>query len=149
MDEDIDIDGDDQVIFGEAQFTERDIVPVSRPQEDIDEEDVEVEIEGDDHDDALVAAGKAPQRRIPEQTDDSGPPRMDVTGMTEATKSELAIVSARQRGDKSALVVALENKIKLMVGRVIVLTNSLSEPHNFRVGIYRFAIKCSVMQNMY
>ncbi|PPQ78209.1 hypothetical protein CVT25_015528, partial [Psilocybe cyanescens] len=122
VDEDIDIDGDDQVIFGEAQFTERDIVPVNQPREDIDE-DAEVEIEGDDDDEAqeeqrtlrdLVAAGKAPKRRITGQTDEGGPLHADVVGMTETTKSELAILSARQRGDKIALVVALENKIKLM-----------------------------------
>jgi len=30
---------------------------------------------------------------------------------------DLAIASARQRGDKASLIVALENKIKLLVSR--------------------------------
>ncbi|KAH9482519.1 hypothetical protein JR316_0004619 [Psilocybe cubensis] len=129
VDEDIDIDGDDQAVFGEVQFTESDIVPVQRPQEDIDE-DVDIEIEATDDVEPLASVQTSSQRQIPGQTDETASPRLDVTGMTELTKSELAVLSARQRRDKAALVVALENKIRLMVSHTITLALSFSELQN-------------------
>lgn len=119
VDEDVDIDGDDQTVFGEAQFTEGDIVPVNERTEEIDE-DVEIEIENDDDDEAqqaqkslrdLIAAGK---RKASQVTQTS-----NVNHSSEADKIELAILNARQRGDKASLVSSLENKIRLLVCKTL------------------------------
>ncbi|KDR84010.1 hypothetical protein GALMADRAFT_262367 [Galerina marginata CBS 339.88] len=120
VDEEVDIDGDDQVIFGETQFTEGDVVPVNLGQEEVDE-DFEVEIEGDDDDEAqqaqrtlrdLIAPGKAGKQVL--QNGEVGRHGVDLTSFCEMDKLDFTILSTRQRGDKSALLLALENKIKLL-----------------------------------
>ncbi|KAF8914230.1 hypothetical protein CPB84DRAFT_1758762 [Gymnopilus junonius] len=114
VEEEVDIDGDDQIVFGEAQFTEGDIVPISGRIEEIDV-DVDVEIEGDNDDEAqqaqkslrdLIAAGK---RKSPQVATTP-----DVSHSSEVDKIELAILNARQRGDEGDLISALENKIRLL-----------------------------------
>lgn len=116
----MDVDGDDQ--FGDAQFTEGDILPVDASQPAV-EEEIEVEIE-DDEDEAqraqktlraLVAEGKVIRR-----TSDVGIAGVkakmeEVMGMADTEKMDLAILGARKRGDKSSLITALENKVKQLV----------------------------------
>lgn len=116
VDEEIDIDGDDEAVFGEAQFTEGDIVPIN-PNVDIDE-DIEVEIEEDDgprHEGSTLGNVVPAAGSVHGQKDDSGNTHIDITAMSETDKSELNILIARQQGDKAALVTALESKIKLLV----------------------------------
>ncbi|KAF7775729.1 hypothetical protein Agabi119p4_4122 [Agaricus bisporus var. burnettii] len=55
VEDDIDIDGDDQDTYGEAQFTEGDILPVDEAHPAPVDEDVDVEIEGDQTDEADAA----------------------------------------------------------------------------------------------
>ncbi|PPQ71099.1 hypothetical protein CVT24_009850 [Panaeolus cyanescens] len=106
----VDIEGDDNEVFGEVQFTEGDIVPVvvSRPEID---EDGEVEIEDDGSDDGqktlqeLVAASAHIHQ-------EKASLRRDVSAAE--GEADQAILNARQRKDKASLVTALENKIKLL-----------------------------------
>jgi len=110
VEEEIDIDGDDQAVFGEAQFTEGNIIPVDEDVRVVDE-DVDVDIEGDGVQQELrlrelVAAGSLgqvaeTQRLDTEHTDD----------IEAADKIEMAIISARQRGDKAGLILALQVKV--------------------------------------
>lgn len=122
MDDEVDIDGDDQA-FGEAQFTEGDIVPVSR--QEVDEDiDIDVEVDGSDDESPseqrtlrdLVAAGKVlkqptPSQIGPAQTHSEG----TVMGVSDIDSMDLAIAVARRKEDKTNLIQALENKIKQLV----------------------------------
>ncbi|KAJ7498631.1 hypothetical protein FB451DRAFT_1334305 [Mycena latifolia] len=96
VDEDIDIDGDDEAVFGEAQFTEGDIVAAFPPSQHLrpsDEDmDVDVDIGGDEEETLreLVAQGKVIKREKTEQ-------------QTEADRLDLAILAARNRGDQATL----------------------------------------------
>src|SRR6266571_4383253 len=80
--DEIDIEGDDQALYGEAQFTEGDVLPVDIEHEDA-HEDIEINIEDDDEDGVqkarqtlrdLVAAGKVradTETRLDKPTDPS------------------------------------------------------------------------------
>jgi hypothetical protein len=114
------VEGDDQDKFGEAQFTEGDILPVDNPQLVV-QDDVEVEIEGDGEDEAsrelktlrdLVAEGKVVQR---DRTEYLKAKMIEVLGVGEADQVDRAVLTAKKRGDKAALVAALENKIEQLV----------------------------------
>jgi len=120
VDDEIDIDGDDQIAFGDAQFTEGDIVPINAEREAVDE-DVEVEIMGDNDDEAqleqmtlrdLIVSGKTAKHPALGKGEAS---QMDVMDIAEAEKLDLAILLARERGDKTVLMNALEKKLKYMV----------------------------------
>jgi len=64
----------------------------------------------------LVAAGKPPQRRFCGQAAETRRPNAEDTDM--ADKTDMAILSARQRGDKTGLILALEAKVTEMVSRI-------------------------------
>lgn len=123
VDDEVDIDGEDQA-FGDAQFTEGDILPVDHPQPAVDQ-DVEVEIEGDSEDEAqreqktlrdLVAEGKVVRKAVSDDGINAVKEKMDeVMGVGDADKMDLAILAARKRGDKSSLITALKNKVKQLV----------------------------------
>lgn len=123
VDDEVDIDGDDQA-FGDAQFTEGDILPVDHPQPAV-EQDVEVEIEGDSEGEAqreqktlrdLVAEGKVVRKAVSNDGINAVKEKMDeVMGVGDADKMDLAILAARKRGDKSLLITALKNKVKQLV----------------------------------
>jgi hypothetical protein len=115
VEEEIDVDGDD--VFGESQFTEGDIVFVNEDVRVVDE-DVDVDIEGNDEQEQLrlrklVAAGSLGQgieapRLNAEDTDSVG----------KADEIEMAIISARQHGDKAGLILALEVKVTELVSQI-------------------------------
>ena len=120
VDDEIDIDGDDEIAFGDAQFTEGDIVSINAEQGAVDE-DIEVEIMGDNGDEArlehmtlrdLIVSGKTAERPALGKREESVKSQMDIA---EAEKLDLAILLARERGDKAVLMSALENKLKYMV----------------------------------
>ncbi|KAF9450631.1 hypothetical protein P691DRAFT_845370 [Macrolepiota fuliginosa MF-IS2] len=126
VDDEIDIDGDDQETYGEAQFTEGDILPVDGIHPSEADEDVEVEIEGDQTDEVdlaqktlrdLIAEGKV-QRRFPIDEGASGNAGSikgnanEVLGLDDADKADLAVFDAKKKGDKRALIAALEDKVK-------------------------------------
>ncbi|KAF7301969.1 RING-type domain-containing protein [Mycena indigotica] len=119
IDDEIDIDGDDEEVFGGIQFTERDVVnafPATeriRPTED--GEDMEVDIDGDGEETLreLVAQGKVIKRDRPaQQVLDSHRQTCD-----EVDKLELAILTAKSRGDQASLIGLLQSKIKLLESR--------------------------------
>lgn len=118
VDDEIDIDGDDE--FGEAQFTEGDIVGEFPPPQHIhqSEEDMDVDIGGDDDDETLrelVAQGKVIKREKSEQVEQADNPQLDTAAVDEADKIDLAILAAKNRGDKTSLLGLLQNKIKILV----------------------------------
>jgi len=91
VEEDVDIDGDDQAVYGEAQFTEDDVVPLN-PR--ITDEDEEVDVEAED--------SRSPSHR-------PQPPPVNDTDTV-----DIAIANARRTSDTDALVKALEQKVRQM-----------------------------------
>ena len=55
MEEELDIDGDDKAVYGDAQFTEGDVLPVHINRGDSIEDDFQVNIEDDREDEAQGA----------------------------------------------------------------------------------------------
>ncbi|TFK55624.1 hypothetical protein OE88DRAFT_1652021 [Heliocybe sulcata] len=109
IEEDIDVDGDDAAMFGEVQFTEGDVLG----------ESIDVDGGGGDDDDredgppdgstlrTLVAQGKVVKRRDVLKAEMN-----EVMGVGETDLMDLAIATAKQKGDTAALVLALEHKVK-------------------------------------
>ncbi|TRM68228.1 hypothetical protein BD626DRAFT_481131 [Schizophyllum amplum] len=127
IDEEIDVDGDDAEVFGAAQFDEGDIVPVQTVQMEADD-NLEIDIEGDevnaDHRTLrdLVADGKVVRRSAVE----CAKAEMDqVMGVGDADRIDLAILAAKRKGDKKALIVALEEKVDLLESLRISSSTSL------------------------
>ncbi|KIK04724.1 hypothetical protein K443DRAFT_675739 [Laccaria amethystina LaAM-08-1] len=140
VDDDVDVEGDDQDRFGEAQFTEGDILPVDNPQLVV-QEGIEVEIEGESEDEAsrelktlrdLVAEGKVVQRDRAEYLKAKV---VGVLGVGEVDQVDRGVLTAKKRGDKAALVAALENKIEQLESMRVSSSTSLScriclDPYN-------------------
>ncbi|KAF8450652.1 hypothetical protein L210DRAFT_3469776 [Boletus edulis BED1] len=99
--DDIDIDGTDHDVFGDAQFGEQDVLVESGV--DVDVDGVEHVHQRSDHD---------RQIQVTSSTDvsSSSRPRGSDEDMV-----EMAILTARSRGDSLALIVALEAKLDAMV----------------------------------
>jgi len=102
--DDIDIDGTDDAVFGDAQFGEADVLKVES------EADADVDGVGDvdqrsDHD-------RQTQATTPTDASSLSRPRDSDEDMD---KLDLAILTARSRGDNIALIVALEAKLNAMV----------------------------------
>jgi hypothetical protein len=126
----VDVDGDDEAVYGDAQFTEGDILGHTEDPN----EDADVQIDGDgtgtsDEDEDgnaqrktlrdLVAEGKVVRRRSPPGADGVNAVKAkmeEVMGVGDADKMNIAVNSARRNGNSSALIQALENKIKQLVG---------------------------------
>ncbi|KAJ6539656.1 hypothetical protein B0H19DRAFT_1180001 [Mycena capillaripes] len=124
IDDEIDIDGDDEAVFGEAQFTEGDIVATFPPSQHIhpSNEDMDVDIGGDDEEETLrelVAQGNVIKREKSEQVEQGDTPQRDTAAVDEADKIDLAILAAKNRGDQASLVGLLQNKIKILVRSVL------------------------------
>lgn len=123
VDDVLDIDGDDEAVFGGAQFTEGDILG---PQ-------AQVQIDSDSDSDSdtshpphktlreLVAAGRVVRRTDGPKIDGVESVEVvkakmeEVLGVGDADRLDGAVDSARMHGDRSALVLALEDKIKQLV----------------------------------
>lgn len=120
------MDGDDEAVFGDAQFTEGDILgPTSEPHVE-DNENEDVQIDGDSDEEGanrkrktlrdLVAEGKVVRRRSSHDGVDAVKAKMEeVMGVGDADKMDIAVNVARRQGSPSALIQALENKIKQLV----------------------------------
>ena len=104
MDEEIDIDGDDQVAYGETQFTEGDILPLNNPAA----EDPDVEVNIEDEDEESEPPSIEPSAVGSESRIASSHPNDTLV------KLHLSIESAKQKGDKKALVAALQSKITFL-----------------------------------
>ncbi|KAK7470378.1 hypothetical protein VKT23_001805 [Stygiomarasmius scandens] len=128
VEEEVDIDGDDAVIFGDAQFTEGDILGTSSESvrtREPSQDDTQVDIEGDEHEAEppektlrdLIAEGKATRQGAPSDSPEAVKQKVEeVIGVAESDKLDLAILTARRRGNQVALITALEDKLKLLVG---------------------------------
>jgi E3 ubiquitin-protein ligase RNF220 len=120
VDDEVDIDGDDEAVFGDAQFTEGDVLaPSNDPRHAVDNQELEVEIE-DDGDEIrlqnktlrdLVAEGGVSMK---EEGQGKGKAK-EVVEDRETSRTDLAIAIARKRGNLPALVSALDRKIKELV----------------------------------
>jgi hypothetical protein len=123
VEEDIDVDGDEEVLFGDAQFTENDVITRTNSTGGISEEssltEEEVDhIDGEDVDGkslrVLVSRGgftKARQSLTPAEA------TIEETVTGDLNQAEIAVLAARRTGKPSELVLALEAKIKLLVSR--------------------------------
>ncbi|EKM59269.1 uncharacterized protein PHACADRAFT_249651 [Phanerochaete carnosa HHB-10118-sp] len=126
----IDIDGEDEALYGAAQFTEDDVLG-SRPLSAGEDEDVQVDDE--DSSQSLGASGPAQDastaaalRHVIEgklvkkaalagEAEDVKKSLDEVMGIGETEQAECAIELAKKSGDAGALMAALENKVKLLV----------------------------------
>lgn len=121
----VDVDGDDEEVFGDVQFTESDVVtysPREQPAPVADsstQSSVEADHDVEDDEDALralVAAGKVIRRRTPPDNIAGVKAKMEeVMGVGEADRVDAAVLAARRVGSKASLINALEEKIKLLV----------------------------------
>ncbi|TFK64047.1 hypothetical protein BDN72DRAFT_825991 [Pluteus cervinus] len=114
VDDEVDIDGEDQT-FGDTQFTEGDILGPSS--EESIGEDLQVEIDGDEEDEAqlaqktlrdLIAGGV--KHRPPE----NGTAQEHASEVTTVEEIDLEIQAARKKGNRSKLVTALERKVDFL-----------------------------------
>ena len=125
--EDIDIDGTDDAIFGDPQFGEEDVVGLN---DDLGGNSGTINTDGKEgersnHDrqprKAWGSEGSLPQSRAPSDSH-SGDMPVDnewsggnIISDAENDRLDLAILAARKRGDHLTLMAALENKIKSIV----------------------------------
>jgi hypothetical protein len=96
----VDVDGDDKAVYGEAQFTEGDILPIHTERGDSSEDDFQVNIEDDGEDEARGA-----QQTLHDLVSQSGLRKR--TG-EDAGRRESFINSSE---------VAIQNKVKLKIFR--------------------------------
>lgn len=137
VEEELDIEGDDQAVYGEVQFTEKDVVPVRMARED----GFHVNIEDDSEDEGEVQRVQQAPHDLVSHSATNTEKLIEETGRfpddLEVDQIDLTIVVARDRGDKEGLLAAMENKIKHLVGlpvfspfgsvRLIELQESLRE----------------------
>ena len=124
VDEEIDIDGEDDAVYGAPQFTEGDVVnPLALPNEDED-----VDIDGD-----MGTSGSSSHTLVAElsgEHEDTPQIEASFTGLNNlkqavddiSWKGELdvlttAVERANKLGDPHALIEALQNKMKLLVSQ--------------------------------
>ncbi|KAI0638411.1 hypothetical protein C8Q77DRAFT_1215222 [Trametes polyzona] len=142
VDEDIDIDGEDDAVFGAPQFTEDDILaPAMGPPDTASDAgtDAEIDVDGADAEDGTSAGGveKEPKqgktlRQLVEEgkvvrqhVEEAKRTMEEVMGVSETEQAELAIELARRKGDQAALVRALENKVRLLESTKVSSSTSL------------------------
>jgi hypothetical protein len=120
VDDEVDIDGDDEAVFGDTQFTEGDVlVPSNDPRHIGDNEELEIEIDGDG--DEIRLQNKSLRDLVAEggvlmkEEDQSKGKEKDFAEDRETSRTDLAIAIARKRGNLSALVSALDHKVKELV----------------------------------
>lgn len=144
MDEDIDVDGDDDVLFGAQQFTEGDILatvstevtatpsPPGNPgvQVDIDVDDSITDLTEKSLRD-LVAEGKVIKRPLGEastSTQEVKKAMEEVMGLAEAEEVDALIELAKKASNPTALIKALEDKVKLLVCRSMPSPEGKADP---------------------
>ncbi|KAI9000787.1 hypothetical protein BD414DRAFT_451451 [Trametes punicea] len=139
VDEEIDIDGEDEAVFGAPQFTEKDVLGTTVEPEP-DDAEIETDVDVDD-----TVAGGAGERR-PEREPKKGTTLKDLVaegklvhkrveeakrsmeetiGVSETEQADLAVELARKAGDQAALIRALENKVWLLESTKVSSSTSL------------------------
>jgi hypothetical protein len=99
----VDIDGDDEIVFGGAQFTENDVLHLPN------EPPIETAEDGVGIRDAAVD-GKFLKQNSPQDIHSSG---AEITSSLESIDN--AISAARKMGDTTSLIKAFESKVKQLV----------------------------------
>lgn len=119
VEDEVDIDGEDEAVFGEAQFGEADVLALPSSDHDVypQNEDTDVDIDGQlgitqerqtlKH---LLVEGKV----LSKQVDGLGSIERTVQPL-DMDQLDAAILTASAQCDPSALIEALENKIKVLV----------------------------------
>lgn len=117
VDDEVDIDGEDEAMFGEAQFGEADVLALPSSDRDLHPENEDIDIDIDGHLGTaqeqqtlrhLVVEGKV----LMERADSI---ESKVIQSFEMDQLDLDIFTARSRNDTSALILALESKLKILV----------------------------------
>lgn len=144
IDEDIDIDGEDEALYGAAQFTEVDVLGRDLSAAD---EDEDVRIDDDDAANQspgvsgtgmiegtagpstvrnLIAQGQVINEELIAgvQFQEVKMAMEEIMGIGETEALDRSIELARKSGSPSALVEALENKVKLLVSTLSALNTS-------------------------
>ncbi|KAI0353069.1 hypothetical protein OH77DRAFT_1407866 [Trametes cingulata] len=144
VDEEIDIDGEDEAVFGAPQFTEDDILGTAAEPPDPDATVSDAGTDADvDIDDAgaasspaagmqrdpkqgktlqdLVAEGKIMRKRV----DEVKRTMEEVMGVSDTEQVDFAVELARRGGDQAALIRALESKIQLLESTKVSSSTSL------------------------
>ena len=132
VDDEIDVDGDDDVLFGAAQFTESDILAtvsteVTTTPSPAEDSGIQVDVDGGTEvaDLAektlrdLVAEGKVVKKSAGEastSTQEAKKAMEEVMGLGEAEEVDASVELARRAGNSTALIKALESKVELLVG---------------------------------
>lgn len=146
MDDEIDVDGEDEVLFGAPQFTEQDVLA---PPELIEaeaqmevEEDVEVDVDdgiGTSEETSGGAPHRDPKKRktlrdlvvegkvVRQQVENAKRTMDEVTRVKDTEEIDLDIELARRGGDQAALIRALESKVQLLVSKFYQPVSSLDD----------------------
>jgi hypothetical protein len=113
----VDIDGEDEAVFGEAQFGEADVLALPSSDRDLHPENEDIDVDIDGHLGTaqerqtlrhLVVEGKVLIKRA----DSIG---SKVIQSIEMDQLDLDIFTARSRNDTGALILALESKLTTLV----------------------------------
>lgn len=121
VEEDVDVDGDDEAVFGGAQFTERDVLNPSFEADGMNiGEDAVVDIDDDEPGGRktlrdLVAEGKVITRMSATNLNGVRTEMEEIMGVGDADRMDQAIVAARESSSPKKLIAALEDKIKQLV----------------------------------
>ncbi|KAG1833522.1 hypothetical protein EV424DRAFT_1365710 [Suillus variegatus] len=131
VEDEVDIDGEDEAVFGEAQFGEADVLALPSSDRDLHAENEDIDVDTDGHLGTvqerqtlrhLVVEGKVLLKRADSiQNNVIQPIGMD--------QLDLDIITARSRNDPSALILALENKLQALESN----TGSTSSPSLCRI----------------
>ncbi|KAG6861559.1 hypothetical protein C0995_014855 [Termitomyces sp. Mi166 len=118
IEDDVDIDGDGG--FGDAQFTEGDVLPISSSR--IEDENVEIENNDVNHAQRtqptlreLIVEERVVRNASGSELDKTKAKMEEVLGPSDTEKMDLAILAAKKRGDKVSMITALENKVQQLV----------------------------------
>lgn len=110
VDDEVDIDGDDEAVFGTAQFTERDIMRIDAVRMEEEESgDEDVDIGGPGERQRSTSSMQAQEQAT--NTPEDG----ILIDVTEPNEVDLLITAARRGGHIQSLVTALERKIQQLV----------------------------------
>ena len=135
VDEEIDVDGEDEVLFGAPQFTENDVLAPHADPAASDGAQSDAGTEADVEVDDGIASGStstaAPERDpkkgkslsdlvaegkvVRQQVEDAKRMMDEVMGVGDTEEVDRAVELARRSSDQAALVRALESKVKLLV----------------------------------
>lgn len=121
VEDEVDVDGDDEAVFGDAQFTERDVLEPTMTANTV--EAPTGNNVGNDWNTSerrglreLVAEGKVITREAVASDIDGVKAEMEqVMGVGDADRMDQAVLNARRSGSMPALISALEDKVKQLV----------------------------------